>query len=546
MDQTADDAVIDEQPDSGPLFDITVDAATLALLGISPEQLITPPETIPEDPGFNEEAWQQQLLVDIAILEAEEPLDGDAVRPGAGAVAGPAAGFDPAWGVLPFDPGPAVPAAERVERVVEINRHICRLQALERRELAALTADVEAQLPADAGTGQREWAHRSMLAELAVACRVSKPTMAGRIAEADLIVHAFPATLKALEAGVIQAGHVRVIAGEGGLIEDEERRARYEHLVLERAVTVTAGRLKNFARRTAIRVGKVSFEDRHAAAREGRCVRIRTLDDGMSEIYLYVSTVLAAPIFDRLTQQAKAISHHPCAGSNDQTNGEGGDSRDNNDGDSDGDSSTGSGQQVRDPRSFDQLRADLACELLLTGQPSADPDAPHAAGVGIRAEVSVVIPVLSLLGHSSDAAIIPGQGPIGLDEACRLAADAPELIRILTHPVTGMVLAVDTYRPSKRLRDYLHARDGRCRFPVCNRNPRRTEIDHTFDWEYGGKTRPDNLECLCKSDHLLKHQTDWTVKQISPGILEWTSPLGRVITDYPDSDIPGSTLDAPF
>jgi hypothetical protein len=44
----------------------------------------------------------------------------------------------------------------------------------------------------------------------------------------------------------------------------------------------------------------------------------------------------------------------------------------------------------------------------------------------------------------------------------------------------------------------------------------------------------------------LKHQTDWTVKQISPGILEWTSPLGRVITDYPDSDIPGSTLDAPF
>jgi hypothetical protein len=243
---------------------------------------------------------------------------------------------------------------------------------------------------------------------------------------------------------------------------------------------------------------------------------------------------LAAPIFDRLTQQAKAISHHPCAGDGDSTDPD------------TGSGSAGGGQEVRDPRSFDQIRADLACELLLTGQPSGDPDAPHAAGIGIRAEVSVVIPVLSLLGKSADAAIIPEHGPIGLDDAHRLAADAPELIRILTHPVTGMVLAVDTYRPSKRLRDFLHARDGRCRFPVCNRAPNRTEIDHTFDWEYGGKTRPDNLECLCKGDHLLKHHTGWTVKQTAPGILEWTSPMGRTITDYPDSDIPGSTLEAPF
>ena len=99
---------------------------------------------------------------------------------------------------------------------------------MERRELAALTEDVEAHLPADAGTGQREWAHRSMLAELAVACRVSKPTMAGRLSEAGLIVHAFPATLTALEAGRIEAGHVRVIASQGALIDDDDRRARYE------------------------------------------------------------------------------------------------------------------------------------------------------------------------------------------------------------------------------------------------------------------------------------------------------------------------------
>ncbi|HEY9477173.1 MAG TPA: HNH endonuclease signature motif containing protein, partial [Microbacteriaceae bacterium] len=85
--------------------------------------------------------------------------------------------------------------------------------------------------------------------------------------------------------------------------------------------------------------------------------------------------------------------------------------------------------------------------------------------------------------------------------------------------------------------------DGRCRFPTCNRNPRRTELDHTVDWHYGGKTQPDNLACLCKGDHRLKHQTRWRVRQVSPGVLEWTSPHGRVITDHPDRDIPGSTID---
>ena len=90
-----------------------------------------------------------------------------------------------------------------------------RLQALERRELAALTEDVEAHLPAEAGAGQREWAHRSMLAELAVACRVSTAPWPAGSAEAGLIVHQFPATLAALEAGRSRPGMCAVIAGHG-------------------------------------------------------------------------------------------------------------------------------------------------------------------------------------------------------------------------------------------------------------------------------------------------------------------------------------------
>ena len=41
--------------------------------------------------------------------------------------------------------------------------------------------------------------------------------------------------------------------------------------------------------------------------------------------------------------------------------------------------------------------------------------------------------------------MLAGYGPIGIDDALDLAAAAPQWVRVLTHPVTGMVLTVDTY-----------------------------------------------------------------------------------------------------
>ena len=84
------------------------------------------------------------------------------------------------------------------------------------------------------------------------------------------------------------------------------------------------------------------------------------------------------------------------------------------------------------------MRADLFCDLLLTGQPSGY---PHAAIDAIRAEVSIVIPALTLLGGSEEPATILGKGPIDLQDALHLAAEAPSLVRVITDPVTDLVLA---------------------------------------------------------------------------------------------------------
>ncbi len=100
---------------------------------------------------------------------------------------------------------------------------------------------------------------------------------------------------------------------------------------------------------------------------------------------------------------------------------------------------------------------------------------------------------------------------------------------------TGIAVTADLYTPSAKLRRFLRLRDGRCRHPGCTRAAGRCDLDHTTAWETGGPSTPENLAHLCRAHHPLKHHGGWAVKQVTPGVLEWTSPTGRVVTDRPDT-----------
>ena len=233
----------------------------------------------------------------------------------------------------------------RIEQVVALRAQMSRLQALEHRQLAALAQTVEDAVAPGTGGADLEQAMRSLTAELATACRVSTATMQARLGLAHLMVHNFPVTLDALQAGQVESGHVRTITLYGGSITDQADRAEYERLVLERAGQVTPGRLTRYAQLTASRIGKVSFQDRHQRAREARWVHLSDEDNGMAKLTLYVTKLLGTAIWDRLTAQATAIHH-------DNTNTD------------------------ADLRTFDQIRTDLACELLLTGATLRRPGRP--------------------------------------------------------------------------------------------------------------------------------------------------------------------------
>ena len=162
--------------------------------------------------------------------------------------------------------------------------------------------------------------------------------------------------------------------------------------------------------------------------------------------------------------------------------------------------------------------------------------APVAAGEGIdaiRAHVQVTVPVLTLAGVHDEGANLAGYGPIDPDTARRLAGNAKGWDRVMTHPVTGAVLAVDRYRHTKDLERTLRVRDEHCRFPGCRQPFWRCDIDHTHDAALGGQTSEHNLAHLCRRHHVLKHATDWQVRQLGGGTLEWTSPTGLTYIDIP-------------
>ncbi len=226
--------------------------------------------------------------------------------------------------------------------------------------------------------------------------------------------------------------------------------------------------------------------------------------DGLGVLEVTGPEVLVRAAFDRATEMARAI----IAG------------RDPGD---------------EDERTLDQVRTDAVLALLVAG------GAEHMIGTpaeAVRASVQVTIAASTLAGEDDRMGEIDGAGPVLPELVRELAAEETVWSRLLLDPA-GMIIAVDSYAPTESMKRFLRARDRHCRFPGCVRPARRCQIDHNLDHAKGGKTELANLACLCVRHHTLKHpdvqdRHRWGVRQLGGGVIEWTSPSGRVHVDHPE------------
>jgi hypothetical protein len=339
---------------------------------------------------------------------------------------------------------------------------------------------------------------RALRAELAARMMLSEQAMESLMGYARIIVNDLPATLNALKNGQLTERHAKVLADESiGL--DAAERARLEEELLPFGETLTVSKFTRKARTTREHIQTRTLNERHATAVAEREIMAIPGRDGMGWLNAHIPGQEMVAIFSRVDKIARSID---------------------------------------DPtRTLQQIRADVYVNLLLDEGavlPPADGEDGYREPTlhrGVRPDVHVTVPALSLLGKSEVPATLDGFGPISCDVAKQLVGSATGWFRILTHPETGVALSYgrDRYEVPAELKRYLRARDETCRFVGCNRAAYSCDIDHTIAWQDGGETCATNLAHLCKGHHRLKHHTAWKLQHDpdSPGVLEFTSPVGR-------------------
>lgn len=418
-------------------------------------------------------------------------------------------------------------------------------------------------------------AHREAVAEVALACQVPEPTLARRVEATGLIEDHMPQLATAYRAGEVSSWHVHVLTDVLGHLHPRQLAAA-DAALTPRACRTDPSRLRVSARRWRARhvvtdpdLRRRTLEDRHvrvcpadehlawfsallpaeqAHAAFHRISDLATTIQGPDEqrtLPQLRADVLAALLLDPdLTtllhtepdqptgsRAANATNHMAgadsptgtgsCNGSGTGSATAGGTGSSGGTGNDSGTSSataggTGGGGEYGVDTGFG------------AGPP---PDWVR----GIRPTLVLTVPVLSLLGHSDEPADLEGHGPIDLDTARVLAAQAPSLLRVLTHPHTGAVLGVsrDRYQIPADLRAVLQLRDATCRFPGCSRPARRCDLDHCTAWQHGGPTDEPNLAHLCRHHHRLKHHPGWSTRLLPDGTLVLRTPTGHQYQTQP-------------
>ena len=349
-----------------------------------------------------------------------------------------------------------------------------------------------------------EMARRAFVSEVGAALRMPDRTAERLIRTSQTLVNDLPATLLALGEGRLTYRHAQILVDQGYGLDPASLR-ELERRMLPVAQKNTPSRFEQSVRKTRERLNPESMVERHTAAVAERGTELVAEQDGMAFFGGHVSAVLAVAIDERVTAIAR------------------------------------SRQGTDEERTLSELKADVFTDILL----DVDGAQRTSSGLGsnpiaryrsIRPTVLLTVPALTLLNQSNEPGMIEGYGPIDRITAREIASFSKTMRRLIADPVSGIVLSMDRrrYRIPKDLRIWLRVRDGTCRFPGCNRNAGKAEIDHTHDWALGGKTNYDNLASLCPGHHTLKGVGDWKVKQLGGGRLLWTSPAKIPYETEPD------------
>ena len=309
--------------------------------------------------------------------------------------------------------------------------------------------------------------------------------------ELDLAVNVrrrLPRLWEALAAGSVDSRRAWVVAHGTGHLDEAAARAVVDR-VLPDAPRLTTGELRALIRGLGIEIEPESARQQYQDALERRRVVVESSPEGTAHLFgLDLPPGRVVEIGKRIDRLAKSL------------------------------------KRAGDPRTIDQIRADVYLDLLA---------ARHQEARGGMVDLHVDLDTLARLSEAPGD--LGGYGPVIADIARQIAEAqaAGEWRYTVFDPDTGLPITDGTTRrrPTATESRAVEAREHTCYFPGCRMPATQCDLDHRTPWSELHRTSAAGLDAGCKHDHLtVRHRLGWKHQILPNGDHLWTSPLGHQYT----------------
>lgn len=376
-----------------------------------------------------------------------------------------------------------LPGPQRVAVLQARRRMLSHLQGQFYADVAAV-ADAVIETLGEAADDDPAFAEQAAASELRAALHLTRRAADEELALARSLQRRLPEVWEAMISGAIDRRHARLMV-HGTDHLSAVRARRVACAALERAPQLTTGQLTALLRKLSAEVDPVDAKERYELAVDQRRVVVEPTTEGTANVHLLdLSPEDAMRISDRLNAAATQL------------------------------------RREGESRSMDQLRADVAVDVLLSG------------GVGGPARssgrVTLTADLATLAELAEHAGELGGYGPVIADVARQVAEkghDAEWRFSVTDDQGRPVQTGTTRRRPSSQQRREVEAGHPRCVFPGCRMPSSQCDLDHTTPWAAGGSTTVDNLLPLCRHDHRLRHEAGWTYGTTPEGDIAWISPL---------------------
>ena len=325
--------------------------------------------------------------------------------------------------------------------------------------------------------------------ELSLALTLPVATVENQLATTRRMRSTMPGVWTAWHAGDVSTRKVMLIDQAAQRLTQSSSVGMLDAVIVEIASAKTPGQLRSWLDRFVERLEVEAAATRHRRARRDRRVWITPVGDGMAWLTALIPELEAAAIDTRLDSEARSLPSS-------------------------------------DPRTHEQSRADVLCDLLL-----------GAAGQsgGTSTTIGVIVPVQSLMGLSDAPGELADRSSSLPADLIRAKAVEPGTLfwRLLTDERGNLLDASKLGRfAAGNLGQAIKFRDGTSAFPTSVVPADRCDIDHTE--AFPAPTTAANLGPLHRRAHKLKTAGLLSMRQPEPGVFQWTTRTGHRYTHTAD------------